>query len=123
MKRLLAFLIAFIALISCLNFIAYADSDASSGTYNGYGFYCYGWLVSDDINLYMTYYGNTTIKILGSYNYYDGTGHRHTGPINVTGKNYIYGFQVASDWDHFSSAAPDYYVGTHLVASFSLSAS
>jgi hypothetical protein len=123
MKRVAALLLTLVIAVTCFSICAYADSDSISGLYNGYNYYCSGTLTSSTLSLEMHYYNNNTaiLKFQGSFNYHNTGNGIQTQNIYITGKTAIYGIPTPSNFDHFSSASPRYYIDNHQITSFSLS--
>ena len=123
MKRMTAFLLALVVAISCFTISAFAGSETFTGTYNGYGYTASGSVSSNSLYVYLSYNNaNTILKILGYYNYMDTNNVVHTMPIIVKGNSAINQSPAPTNFHHFTSADPDYYINGALVISFTLSA-
>lgn len=123
MKRIVSIVLTLTLLLSCVCFLASAESESYSGVYNGYNYYCYGSVSRTEYSLYMRYYdADASIKIRGTYNYNTTNGLPKTSSFTTQGKGSVIRNQLPDDFLSFRSVAPGYYVGSTCILRFTLSA-
>lgn len=123
MKRVLSVVLILATVLSCVCFCAYAESEAINGVYNNYSYYCYGIVSTTSAQVWMKYGNSTTsLRIDGTYKYYNIKGQLSSKSILFTGKTNLLATPVASDFASFSSLHPTFHIGSYVAATMSLSA-
>lgn len=123
-KRILSALLTLSLLLSCICIFASAESEAYTGVYNGYSYYCYGNLTRSKCYVEMKYNNSTPkIALKGSYTYVDTNGRQQAKDYYASGKANTFKTNLPELLDHYVSLRAEYYIGTERVVYLPLSAS
>lgn len=117
MKRLLFVLLCFVLIVSVTASIAFASANAE-GYYNGYRYRANLNRMSKSVSASMTYQGNSTIQLSGTYTYQLPNGQTTTKGLSASGTYSIADYKSISSGTMISSFC-NYYVGPVFVTSLS----
>ena len=123
MKRIVSIVLTLTLLLSCVCFLASAESESYSGVYNGYNYYCYGQVTPDSLTVRMTYANSTQmIRIQGFYNYMDVDSIVRSNNFISKGKASTLATELPPNMSCFVSMTAEYYIGSTRVVYLPLSA-